>query len=36
MSDNAVVMVCVTIIQIVIILAVFTDFFDNMFKKKKE
>ena len=35
MSDNVVMIICVTLIQIVILLIVFTDFFDNVFKKKR-
>ena len=34
MSDNSIIMICSAIVQIVIILAFFTDFFDNIFKKK--
>ncbi len=34
MSDNAIIIICATLIQIVILLIVFTDFFDNVFKKK--
>ncbi len=34
MSDSAIEMICGSVITIVFILAVFTNFFDNIFKRK--
>lgn len=34
MSDEAIMIICVTAVQIIMILAFFTDFFNNLFKKK--
>ena len=34
MSDGAITIICVTALQIILVLALFTDFFNNLFKKK--
>lgn len=35
MSENSIIVICVTVVNIVLILAIFTDFFNNLFKKSK-